>query len=78
MKVHLKCFATLAQKDTCDYSDATPYDLPAGQTVKNLLKRVGVARDAVKVAFVNNRIVGMDQVLNEGDRVALTPAVGGM
>ena len=78
MKIYMKCFATLARKDSCDHRNATPFDLPAGQTVKNLLQRVGVARDTVKIAFVNNRIAGMDTVLAEGDRVALAPAVGGM
>ncbi len=78
MKIYLKCFATLASGEHCDHRNATPFDLPTGQTVKNLLQRVGVAREAVKIAFVNNRIAGMDTVLAEGDRVALAPAVGGM
>ncbi len=78
MKVQLKCFATLAENEACDYSDATTFDLPTGQTVKNLIQRIGVAREAVKIAFVNNRIAGFETVLADGDRVALAPAVGGM
>ncbi len=78
MKIYLKCFATLTKEDYCDHRNATPFDLPAGQTVKNLLQHVGVARESVKIAFVNNRIAGLDTLLAEGDRVALAPAVGGM
>ncbi len=78
MKIYVKCFATFAREGTCDYRWATPFDLPAGQTIKVLLRRLGVAREAVKIAFVNNRIVPLDKVLKEGDRVALAPAVGGM
>lgn len=32
----------------------------------------------VKIAFVNSRKVDLDTVLADGDRVGLTPAVGGM
>lgn len=78
MKIYVKCFATFVKEGTCDYRLATPFDLPAGQTIKALLKRLGVAREAVKIAFVNNRIVTLDTMLNDGDRVALAPAVGGM
>ena len=78
MKVYVKCFATLARKGACDFRNAVPMAVPTGMTVRNFLRHVGVAREAVKIAFVNNRIVAMDQPLEDGDRVALAPAVGGM
>jgi molybdopterin converting factor small subunit len=78
MDINIKCFATLANAEKCDYRTTTTFDLPAGQTIKNLLARIGVDREAVKIAFVNNRIVGLDTVLEDGDQVALAPAVGGM
>ena len=78
MKIYLKCFATLSENGTCDFRRATPFDLPSGRTVESLLKRVGVAREAVKIAFVNNRVAGLEAILEEGDRVALAPPVGGM
>jgi sulfur carrier protein ThiS len=78
MKIYLKCFANLATDEICDYRRATPYDLPPGKTVANLLPRAGVAREDVRIAFVNNRIAGMDTILRDGDQVALAPAVGGM
>jgi sulfur carrier protein ThiS len=78
MKVYIKCFATLAGNEKCDFGSATPFNLNTGQNVRDLLKRVGLAREAVKIAFVNNRIAPLNTVLNDGDRVAVAPAVGGM
>jgi molybdopterin converting factor small subunit len=78
MNINIKCFATLANTETCDFRTAATFDLPAGQTIKNLLPRIGVDQEAVKIAFVNNRIVGLNTVLEDGDQVALAPAVGGM
>ncbi len=78
MKVEIKCFSTLADGDRCDYTDAKSYDLADNQTVGDLAEKVGIAKDDIKVAFVNNRRVNVDTVLNDGDRVGLAPAVGGM
>ena len=78
MKVKLKCFSSLSNKDSCNYKDETTYSVNKGETVDNLLNRAGVARERVKVAFVNNRSVNLDTVLADGDRVGLAPAVGGM
>lgn len=78
MKVDLKCFSTLVDSETCDYKDSTSYDLTEGQTVEDLFQRAGIAREDVKIAFVNSRIVDFDTVLSDGDRVGLSPAVGGM
>ncbi|MDJ0722787.1 MAG: MoaD/ThiS family protein [Desulfobacterales bacterium] len=78
MKIRVKCFATLANEGNCDYRQAETVEVPGGTTVSSFLRFVGLARDAVKIAFVNNRIVAMDQPLEDGDRVAFAPAVGGM
>jgi molybdopterin converting factor small subunit len=78
MKIYVKCFATFSREGTCEYRSATPFDLPSGETIRALLRRLGVAREAVKIAFVNNRIVALETMLSDGDHVALAPAVGGM
>ena len=78
MKVELKCFSTLVTPDACDFNAGTPYELNDGQTVGDLVKRAGIAREDVKIAFVNSRVVDLDAVLADGDRVGLAPAVGGM
>ena len=78
MKIEVKCFSTLAEPDTCDFNNSTVYELSDGQTVQDLAQHIGVARDDVKIAFVNGRIGNFTTVLHDGDRVGLSPAVGGM
>lgn len=78
MKVDLVCFSKLAGEDRCDYRTSREYAMADGQKVEDLVKQAGIAREDVKIAFVNSRIVGFDTVLSNGDRVGLAPAVGGM
>ena len=78
MKVDLKCFARLVDPGTCDFRESTSYELDEGQTVEHLLRQAEINKDDVKVAVVNSRVVDLDAVLSEGDRVGLAPAVGGM
>ena len=78
MKVNLKCFSKLVDPGTCEFSDSTAYDLDDGNTLKDLVARAGIDSQEVKIAFVNNRIVGLDAPLAEGDLVGLAPAIGGM
>jgi molybdopterin converting factor small subunit len=78
MKVFLKCFSTLVNPDSCDYRDSTSYELTEGQTVQDLVGLAGIDREALKIAFVNGRVVEFDAVLSDGDQVGLAPAVGGM
>ena len=78
MRVDLKCFARLVDPGTCDFRESTSYELDEGQTVEHLLEQAEINKDDVKVAFVNSRVVDLDTVLSEGDRVGLAPAVGGM
>ncbi|MGD9331931.1 MAG: MoaD/ThiS family protein [Desulfobacterales bacterium] len=78
MKVSLVCFSKLAQQGACEFQNTTPYELDDGQTVKDLAVRAGISWTDIKLAFVNSRIVDFETVLNDGDRVGLAPAVGGM
>lgn len=78
MNVDLKCFSTLVNPETCNFNESTSYDLQDGQTVEDLVQRAGIARQDVKIAFVNSRIVDLNTALSEGDRVGLAPAIGGM
>lgn len=78
MQVDLKCFATLVNPDSCNFSESTTYVMKDGQTVGDLVQRAGIDRTDVKIAFVNSRIVGLDTVLADKDQVGLAPATGGM
>ena len=78
MKVNLKCFAQLVKEQVCDYKESTPHELPEGSTVSDLIERLGLPREEIKVIFVNNTIVSAGTVLRNGDNVALAPVTGGM
>ena len=78
MKVTLKCFANLADPDTCDFKDGTGYELEDGKTVGHLVRLAGIKGDDVSIVFINSRAAGLDTVLSEGDRVALTPATAAL
>jgi sulfur carrier protein ThiS len=78
MKVNFKCFAQLAKEKVCDYKECTPHELPEGSTVSDLIERLGLPREEIKVIFVNNTIVAAGTLLRNGDNVALAPVTGGM
>jgi molybdopterin converting factor small subunit len=78
MKVNLKCFSKLANAETCDYKDSTPYELDDGQSVDDLVSRAGLAREDIKIVFVNSRKMDFQTALADGDHVGLAPSVGGM
>jgi molybdopterin converting factor small subunit len=78
MNIGLKCFATLAEADTCDYKNSTSKTLPDGSTIRNLLSKEAIPEKDVKLIFVNGKQAALDTVLHDGDQVGLAPAVGGM
>ncbi len=78
MKVAVKCFATLADGETCDYKGATEYDMVEGAKAGELIQKLDIPEDQVHIIFINGRKGQTDTELKEGDRVGLAPAVGGM
>ena len=78
MKIDVRCFATLANEDTCDYKQPTTYELDDGQTVADLAASAGIATENIKIMFVNGRHASQGTVLAHGDRVGFVPPVGGM
>lgn len=78
MEISLKCFATLADADTCDYKGSTTKTVAQGATVRDLLKEATIAEKDVKLIFVNGKRAELSTVLKLGDQVGLAPPVGGM
>jgi molybdopterin converting factor small subunit len=78
MNIDLVCFSKFVSEEACDYTNPTRYRLPKGGTVADIATQAGIDHRDVKIAFVNRRIASLDTVLNDGDRVGLAPAVGGM
>jgi sulfur carrier protein ThiS len=78
MNVNLKCFADLAERYECTYHTPTPMSVADGSTVGNVIQASGISEEDVKIVFVNGKIAGANQPLQDGDRVTLVPASGGM
>ncbi|WP_027721899.1 MoaD/ThiS family protein [Maridesulfovibrio zosterae] len=74
MNITLLCYATFAAKSP-ENSDNFPVN--AGETVGDVLERIGIPIDEVKIVFINGRSSSFDAPLAAGDRVGVFPAVGG-
>lgn len=74
MTITLLCYATLAKKSP---ENADNYPIRAGDRVKDVLIRIGVSTDEVKIIFVNGVSSELETVLSDGDRLGVFPAVGG-
>ena len=74
MPIELKCYATLAPL-TPGNADAFP--IKPGETVLDLMTRLSIPPEEVKIVFVNGLTVPLDKQLADGDRVGVFPPVGG-
>jgi len=78
MRVRVKLFASL-----CRYlSDAAPgipfeMEVPEGTTLANLVDRLKLPCEEVKVFFVNGRARPIDWSLEPGDDLGIFPLVAG-
>jgi molybdopterin synthase sulfur carrier subunit len=76
--VHVKLFATLRQfRPGLGMGEAFPVDLPDGATVGDLVQRLGLPQDEVRIVFVNACIRDLDHTLADGDELGIFPPVGG-
>lgn len=78
MRVRVKLFASLCRY----FSDAAPgipfeMQVPEGVTVGDLVVRLKLPREEVKVFFVNGRARPIDWRLGPGDDVGIFPLVAG-
>ena len=74
MHIRVKCFATL---DKHQPANPERFPIDRGETVAQVMARLGVPADQVHVIFVNSRSAPRDTVLQDGDKLGLFPAVGG-
>ena len=65
----------------CDQSpglkDHSTQTLPVNSKVEDLIHKLRLPLENVKIAAVNGRIRGSDEVLEDGDIVSLFPYIGG-
>jgi molybdopterin converting factor small subunit len=78
MQVQVKLFATLCRY----FSNAAPgipfeIEVPNDTTVANLVDRLKLPREEIKVIFVNGRSRPIDWPLGSGDEVGIFPLVAG-
>ena len=78
MHVSVVLFAHLStfQPDGQGGRHARGFELAEGTTVGDVIASLGLP-DEPRVVFVNNRHAPDDQVLSEGDRLAIFPPVAG-
>ncbi len=73
MNVTVKLFATLSKErfevETREYDTET--------TVGQVLLDLGISEKDAKIIFVNNRHAEIEQILHDGDILAIFPPIGG-
>jgi molybdopterin converting factor small subunit len=52
-------------------------EIEPGETVGQLLDRMGVPRDQTRIIFVNSRAASLGDQLHGGEHVGVFPAIGG-
>lgn len=76
--VHVRLFATLRRHyPHLGIGDAMAVELPEGATVGELIARLDLPAEQVKVVFVNGIARETDHPLADGDEVGIFPPVGG-
>jgi molybdopterin synthase sulfur carrier subunit len=78
MRVRVKLFATLGRYFT-NAPPGTPFDVEVadGAIVADLVSRLKLPHEEVKVFFINGRARPMDWPLKSGDEVGIFPLVAG-
>jgi len=76
--VQVKLFATLRRHyPDLGIGEAMAVVLPEGTTIAQLVERLDLPGDQVKVVFVNGTVRQKDHVLGDGDEIGVFPPVGG-
>lgn len=78
MKIELKLYASLASHMP-ENTKGNPWamEVSEGTTIRNLLKELKVPQEKIKLVFLNGVHADGDEVVKEGDRVGIFPAVAG-
>lgn len=74
MRIEIKCYATLSRFTP---PDADRFEVAEGATVAQIMDRLGLAAEEVKLIFINGAKSDPGTRLAQGDRLGLFPAVGG-
>ncbi len=78
MKIEVNLYATLKRymkNETGGKSSAI--DVEDGTCVKDIIQKLKIPVDSVKLIFINGVHAKRDTILKDGDRLGLFPPVGG-
>lgn len=73
MKVTVKLFATLRQGRFKEQQQ----EQVDGTTIEHIVNQLSIPQQELGIIFLNGKHAGLDQVLHEGDTLAIFPPVGG-
>ena len=78
MRVRVKLFASLCRHFSGS-APGIPFDMEVagGATLADLVDRLKLPREEVKVFFVNGRARPVDWLLEEGDDIGIFPLIAG-
>ncbi len=78
MQVNVVLYATLIRYHP-EQGRNKPFtvDLPEGATVKELIEKLGIGEGEVKQVFIRHKSRPFDCKLEEGDHIAVFPAIAG-
>ena len=74
IEVDLHLFATLRRSELKSQQRIT---LQADTSVRGVAKVLAIPQGEIHLVFINGRAASFDQYLQDGDRLALFPAIGG-
>ena len=74
-RVKVNLYATL--REHIGGAPSTEVEIEPGQTVEQVLQRLGVPAGQTRIIFVNNRAAELSHVLQGGEKLGIFPAIGG-
>ncbi len=75
VRVRLNLYATL--RSYAGGAASVDVEIEPGQTIAQLLGRVGVPAEQTRIIFVNSRAAALADPLQGGEQVGVFPAIGG-
>lgn len=78
MKIEVNLYATLKKyMKNGNGGKSSAIDVEDGTCVKDIIQKLKVPGDSVKLIFINGVHAKVDTTLKDGDRLGLFPPVGG-
>ena len=78
MKIEVNLYATLKRyMENRTSGKPSVFEISDGDRVKDIIQKLKVPADSVKLIFINGVHAKVDTPLKDGDRLGLFPPVGG-